>query len=379
MAKHIYVHIPFCIRKCDYCDFYSVSQCEKKISSYFDALMREIEITQVVDDTNDDDIDTVYFGGGTPSVPDSRLICDCLVKIIDKFDIKTNAEITIECNPASVNRQKFGDYKRAGFNRVSIGIQSLYDETLKTLGRLHNRERAIEAIREAKEVGFTNISADLMLGIPGQTLDEVIANAKLLVELGVTHVSMYSLIIEEGTKFYDRYVDTLEDYMPQELERQMYHSLRSYLEENGITPYEISNCGVMSVHNTSYWKGYEYYAFGPASSGFIQNKRFTHMRDLDNYINVLLSDEPDLTRVIEIDEELTKEDKMHEYAMLMLRTSYGIVESEFIRRFGTKVLNVFSEEIENLLGKGLIIHQDGTYVLSSKGLDFANEVFREFV
>lgn len=380
MARHIYVHIPFCIRKCDYCDFYSVANNSDEIMSrYFDALEKEIELTKIVDDVNPDSIDTVYFGGGTPSVPDSKYICDVLKKIINKFDIKEDAEITIECNPASVTYEKFCDYKKAGFNRVSIGVQSLNDETLKTLGRLHSSSRAIEAIKEAFLAGFTNVSADLMLGIPGQSLDEVMDNARKLVDLSVNHVSMYSLIIEEGTKFYDRYSDSLESFVSQELERQMYHNLRDYLNSKGITPYEISNCGKMSIHNMSYWEGYEYYAFGPAASGYLEKKRFTHHSNVNKYIEEISENENFFEKILVIDEILGYQDMQGEYAMLMLRTSKGIVKSEFLERFGVSVTEVFADELGNLIDKDLIIDVGQAFVLTEKGLDFANEVFREFI
>ena len=204
MARHIYVHIPFCARKCDYCDFYSVAS-KDLMSDYFRALKTEIEKAQITEDVNPDNVDTIYFGGGTPSVPDASDICDILSLVKTKFVIGDDAEITIECNPASVTPAKFNLYKEAGFNRVSIGVQSLHDKTLKVLGRLHDRDRAIACIKEASEVGFKNISADLMLGIPGQEKEELFEDARTLLSLGVSHVSMYSLIIEEGTKFYDRY------------------------------------------------------------------------------------------------------------------------------------------------------------------------------
>lgn len=379
MARHIYVHIPFCKRKCDYCDFYSIS-CENQefFSSYFDALNKEIENTVVINDANDDNIDTVYFGGGTPSVPDSKFIVTTLKNIIKKFDISKEAEITIECNPASVTIEKYRDYLDAGFNRVSIGVQSLNDETLHTLGRLHDRRRAIEAIKEAISCGFKNVSADLMLGIPGQTLEEVLSNAKTLVDLGVNHVSMYSLIIEEGTKFFDRYEDNLESFIPQELERQMYHALRDYLKRNNITPYEISNCGKESIHNMSYWKGYEYYAFGPASSGYLNGIRFTHIPNVKKYIDVVTSS-GDINAVIEIDEQIDDNEKMTEYVMLMLRTSEGVSPERFYSRFGVELLSVFEKSINNLMNKELISFGKDSYSLTKKGLDFANEVFREFV
>ncbi len=369
MARHIYVHIPFCARKCSYCDFYSVAAPDK-INAFFDALRKEIENTKIIEDVNPDSTDTVYFGGGTPSVPDAGLICETLSLIKEHFSIKPDAEITIECNPASVTKEKFVSYKNAGFNRVSIGIQSLHDKTLKTLGRLHDRSRAIETIKEAKDAGFTNISCDLMIGIPGQTKEEILEDAKTLVDMGVSHVSMYSLIIEEGTPFYDRYKN-IEDFVDPDLERDMYHSLRDYLKISGLDPYEISNCGKTSVHNMSYWKGMEYYAFGPAASGYLNGIRFSHDRSVDEYI-------ADPMKVTE-DEILSLDEKAREYVMLMLRTSGGPDKKEFHDRFGKDIFEEYKEETDKLLSQGLITSDDDGFRLTKKGLDFANLAFEEFI
>ena len=369
MAKHIYVHVPFCARKCAYCDFYSVARPDL-IDSYFDALRKEIETCKIIEDTNPDNIDTIYFGGGTPSVPDAEPICSTLAQIKAKFCISSSAEITIECNPASVTYMKLVAYNEAGFNRVSIGIQSLHDKTLKTLGRLHDRERAIETVKEAVSAGFKNISCDLMIGIPGQTKEEILEDAKTLVDLGASHISMYSLIIEEGTPFYDRYKN-IEDYVDPDLERDMYHSLRDYLNDNGLRPYEISNCGRESIHNMSYWKGMEYYAFGPASSGYLNGVRFTHERSVERYIK-------SPSEVIE-DEIISDDEKMREYVMLMLRTSDGPSKEEFQNRFNKNMDVVFADEIGRLCDQGLILSDDKRIRLTHKGLDLANQAFEEFV
>ena len=369
MAKHIYVHIPFCARKCAYCDFYSIA-APSLIEPFFDALKKEIENTEIIPDTNPDQKDTVYFGGGTPSVPDAKYICYTLTLLKSKFNISSDAEISIECNPASVTKDKFTAYKNAGFNRVSLGIQSLHDSTLKTLGRLHDRSRAIEAVNEAKAAGFTNISCDLMVGIPGQTKEEVLKDADTLLDLGAEHISMYSLIIEEGTPFFARYKN-IEDFVDPDLERDMYHSLRDHLAQAGLTPYEISNCGRMSVHNMSYWKGMEYYAFGPAASGYLNGIRFSHDRNVDGYIN-------DPVKVVE-DEVLSRDGKAREYVMLMLRTSGGPDRKEYRERFGKDILEEYKGEIDKLSSQGLITSDEYGFRLTKKGLDYANIAFGEFI
>ena len=369
MAKHIYIHIPFCARKCSYCDFYSIED-HSHMTEYFDALRKEIAGANIVPDVNSDTIDTVYFGGGTPSVPDAHLLCDILKLVKSRFCIKDDAEITIECNPNSVNLSKLLMYREAGFNRVSIGIQSLHDNTLKVLGRLHDRERALGTIEEARMAGFDNISADLMIGVPTQTKEDVLEDAKVLVSRGVTHVSMYSLIIEEGTPFYDLYRH-IEDHVDPDLERDMYHSLRDYLNDIGLTPYEISNCGRPSIHNMSYWKGMEYYAFGPAASGFLNGIRFSHPRSVKEYI----------ADPFHIDEEerIDKNSSMKEYMMLMLRTTNGPSSEEFNLRYDADMFNVFEKEIRNLIDKDLIERDYNGIRLTRLGLDLANVAFEEFI
>lgn len=394
MARHIYFHIPFCAAKCPYCSFYSVTRFNP---AYKDAVLKELSIYKELinkgelPDNNSDEIDTVYFGGGTPSVPDSEMVCEFLTRAIDVFDIKDNAEITIEVNPFSFTLEKAKAYKTAGFNRVSIGIQSLDSEVLKTLGRLHDREQAIKAVSIAKEAGFTNISTDMIIGVPGQTLEKLIAEADELISLGAIHISMYSLTIEEGTPFYAKYKDTLEDYVSQEEERAMYHGLRDYLKSRNIIPYEISNCampGFASKHNNSYWEGREYIALGAGSHGYINGIRYGHDDNVEDYIKAVdscqVSDCNDLESmikrdIIEVEEELSFDDKMHEYAMLMLRTMSGIDREEFFTRFCLKVDDVFEDALKANKIKGFL-EDDGRYIrLTGSGLDFANSVFSDFI
>lgn len=369
MGKHIYIHIPFCERKCAYCDFYSIED-HHLLEQYFDALRKEIAGVTIVPDVNPDTRDTVYFGGGTPTVPDANLLCDILLLVRKRFCISKEAEITIECNPNSVNYSKFLKYREAGFNRVSIGVQSLHDKTLKILGRLHDRERALESIEEAKMAGYENISCDLMIGVPSQTKDDILEDANILIDRGVCHISMYSLMIEEGTPFYDRYRN-IEDFVDPDLERDMYHSLRDFLSANGLEPYEISNCGKMSEHNMSYWKGMEYYAFGAGSSGYLNGIRFSHPRSVKDYVK-------DPFHVDE-EEKVGISGKMNEYMMLMLRTSDGPSKEEFQKRFNKSMDDVFANEIKRLCDQELIVVDDKGIRLTRKGLDLANQAFEEFV
>lgn len=375
MSIHIYVHIPFCEAKCPYCSFYSVAGGDKIHKAYFDALIREIESTAHDAEADGEGPDTVYFGGGTPSVPDSSYITDTLKTIIDKFEIDPDkAEITIEANPHSLTPDKAKAYRDAGFNRISLGIQSLQDDILKTLGRLHDRKKALDAIVVARDAGFTNISGDLIIGVPGQSCEDVMADALKLIENNVTHISTYSLSIEEGTVFEKRYGDSFDDPDIEENERRMYHGLRDLLKCNGFEPYEISNSalkGYRSRHNGSYWRAVEYYGFGAGAHGYTAGIRYGHPDDVDYYIA-----DPTV-RIVE--EELDDKDKMTEYAMLMLRTSDGVTSEGFEKRFGSGIPDDIRERMDALVSRGLAERIDGGIRLSHKGLDLANEAFREML
>lgn len=374
MGRHIYVHIPFCEAKCPYCSFYSVADTSR-CGEYFDALIKEIREEDRICEDDPYEKDTVYFGGGTPSVPHERHIVRVLRELIEKYDIDpSEAEITIEVNPHSFTAAKAAAFRMAGFNRISMGIQSLHDDTLRTLGRLHDRKTALEALRIAKEAGFDNISGDLILGVPGQTYDDVIEDAGELIKAGVTHISSYSLSIEEGTVFERRYGDSLDDPDIQEEERRMYHGLRDFLKENGFIPYEISNSakeGRRSRHNDSYWRAVEYYGFGAGSHGYLQGQRYGHEDNVALYI-----EEPTYK---EVEEELSIEDKMAEYAMLILRTSDGLTEEGFMERFGRDIPEDIKERMRGLVAKGLCEEIRGGIRLNRHGLDYANEAFMEFL
>ena len=374
MGRHIYVHIPFCEAKCPYCSFYSVADTSL-CGEYFDALIKEIREETGVCEDDPFEKDTVYFGGGTPSVPHEMHIVAVLRELIEKYDIDTSeAEITIEVNPHSFTEVKAVAFRKAGFNRISMGIQSLHDDTLRTLGRLHDRKTALQALRIAKEAGFDNISGDLILGVPGQTYDDVIEDAGELIKAGVSHISSYSLSIEEGTVFERRYGDSLDDPDIQEEERHMYHGLRNFLKENGFEPYEISNsakAGRRSRHNDSYWRAAEYYGFGAGAHGYTEGRRYGHEDNVALYI-----EEPTCKKT---EEELSLEDKMTEYAMLILRTADGLTEEGFSKRFGRDIPEGIKEKMDSLVAKGLCEEIRGGIRLNRHGLDYANEAFMEFL
>ena len=400
MARHIYVHNPFCARKCPYCDFYSVtdSSC---MEEFYKAAIREAKlIGSVITDetgtntlTDIDGKDTVYFGGGTPSLPDSKLITALLKEIVNTFNIASDAEITIEANPSSVNERKLTEYLEAGFNRISIGVQSLDDDVLKTLGRLHDSKGAIEALKIINKAGFKNISADLITGVPGETLQGIKRDIDTFSQNGVKHISAYSLSLEEGTPFYVKYNKTIEELMPPDTEREMYHGTRGYLKSLGYEPYEISNSalpGYRSLHNSSYWNSCEYFAIGAGSYGFIGDIRYGHKNNVDAYIKAInsiteekygkfLAGKISESDSLYVEETLSRDDKMREVPFLRLRTTEGILLDEFHKVFGVEFEDVFGDIVESNIAKGLLERRQRTLRLTRSGLDFANAVMEDFL
>ena len=361
---HIYVHIPFCARKCPYCGFYSVEGVSNT-SPYLAALRKEIIFSGIVPSASyEGEVSTVYFGGGTPSYADAQGICATLTEILEKFGI-SDGEFTIEVNPNSFTADKGRMYREAGFNRISIGVQSLHDDVLKTLGRLHSSSEALAAIEAAKEAGFTNISCDLILGVPGETLEGLYEDADKLINAGAKHISMYSLMIEEGTPFEDLYGGKLDQFVDEDLERRMYHGLRDHFDSKGLHPYEISNCaykGFESRHNLAYWKGREYYAFGAGAHGYLDSVRFMHEENIEKYLLDPIH--------VEVEETLSERDKVKEKIMLALRTSEGVNKT---------LTQGFEELIDKNIKAGYLEVTGNGYRLSRKGLDFANLVFMDFI
>ena len=400
MARHIYVHNPFCARKCPYCDFYSVTDNSRE-EAFYKAAVKEVELlASVIDETTGtnpltdiDNRDTVYFGGGTPTVPDSRFITALLKTIREALNIAPDAEITIEANPSSVTQEKLTEYLQAGFNRISLGVQSLDDEVLKTLGRLHDSKGAVDALEKISGAGFTNISADLITGVPGETLEGIKSDIDTFKELGVKHISTYSLSIEEGTEFYRRYGRNIEDLVSPDLERSMYHGTREYLQKSGYETYEISNScmpGYRSIHNSSYWNSCEYFAIGAGAHGYLGDLRYGHRDDVRAYIEEMNTITPDMYKAflegnksglksLYAEEILGREDKMREVPFLRLRTTEGILLDEFRKAFGVEFDDVFEDAVNSNIAKGLLERKERTLRLTRSGLDLANVVIENFL
>lgn len=322
----IYVHIPFCESKCIYCDFASSVENEKIIEKYFDSLIEEINSCEYVGR-----VETIYFGGGTPSCVNPRYIQKILTCINQKFYVEKNAEITIECNPNSATFDKLKEYKTYGFNRISFGVQSLHDEMLKLIGRRHNSTQVFEALSNAQKAGFENISADLLIGLPDQKKSDLIEDAQKLINQKVKHISAYMLQIEENTVLFQK-IKKGEIILPsEEYCVEMYNALVDFLEKNGVNRYEISNfCrdGWFSRHNLNYWKLGQYLGFGLSAHSYFDGKRFANSRDMIDYLN----------RKGIFSEEITTQEHIEEMIMLGLRCREGVDISK-LKKLGYDIKN----------------------------------------
>ena len=372
--RGIYIHIPFCKKKCYYCDFISYASRECMVLDYISALKKEIMYTL----KKTDKIDTIYIGGGTPSVIECKYIKEILEEIYKIIGYDKNREVTIEINPGTVTQEKIKEYKKININRISIGLQSTNNKLLKDIGRIHTYEQFKETYELVKNENFENINVDLMLALPNQTLEDLEESLKDVIKLNPTHISVYSLILEEKTKMYEM-VNKKEVELPSEdLERQMYWKTKEMLEKAGFVHYEISNFakkGYESKHNSNCWNQQEYYGFGLAAHSYINNMRYSNTENLEEYIQFIKEEK--YNKVKSIHEIQTKKSKMKEYMMLKLRTIEGIEIKEYKKKFQENPLYIYKNEIEKLT-KNELVEVDGIK-LTNKGLDFANEVWQEFI
>ena len=372
----IYIHIPFCKKKCKYCDFISFSCYAEKENEYVDSLLKEIENYESIEK----EVSTIYIGGGTPSIIDSKNIIKILEKIRLKFNVKSDAEITIEINPGTITKEKLKDYKSAGINRLSIGLQSTNNDILNLIGRIHTYEEFEKNYNLAKEVGFTNINVDLMLALPNQSMDILIDSLLKVINLNPNHISLYSLILEEGTEL-EKMIESGEYKLcDEDLERKMYHKTKSVLEKNGYVHYEISNFakkGYESKHNISCWNQEEYIGFGLAAHSYYNKKRFSNIESIEEYISNINKGEYDKNIVVH--ESQDKPSEMREFMMIGLRKIDGVKISDFERKFRINPLFYFRFEISKLTDEDLIEVDLDFIKLTKKGLDLANLVFEEFV
>jgi len=374
----IYVHIPFCMSKCLYCDFNSFAKKDECIEPYIKFLIKEIEEYAKVN--KDILVKTIYIGGGTPSYIKEKYIKEIINTIKQNFEIIKDAEITIEVNPGTVNKRKMECYYKSGINRLSIGLQSSNDKLLKLIGRVHKFEDFLETVRIAQAVGFTNINADCMIGLPTQNIYDIEETLNVLINLRLTHISVYSLIIEPNTPI-EKKINSGELKLPdEEIERYMYWFAKRKLEENGYLHYEISNFAkplFRSKHNLDCWNQKEYKGFGISASSYENGVRYTNIEKIDTYIQNIENGDIKANSIIE--EKQDKEAMMKEYMLLGLRKITGVDINEFIKKFAISPLYKFNKEITKLLREGLIEVNEHSIRLSKKGLDLANIVWEEFV
>ena len=374
----IYIHIPFCKSKCYYCDFTSYTGKEDCIKNYVKCLNEEIKYNATIPMV----VRTIYIGGGTPSYIDEKYIKSILEMIYKNYKVINNPEITIEVNPGTCSLKKLKAYREMGINRLSIGLQSSNDELLKEIGRIHNFEEYVQTVKWAKKAGFENISTDIIIGLPNQTIYDVEDSINKVLELGVKHISVYSLIVEENTKMFNLINSKKLSLPDDEIERYMYWFSKRKLEDNGFIHYEISNFalpGYMSIHNMDCWSQKEYLGFGVAAASFMNNKRFSNTNSIDTYIENINNGK--FLKNRNIDEILNNDDLAKEYIILGLRKVMGFSILEFIRKFGTNPLFTYDKEFNELLKQNLleIDYNNYTVRLSKKGLDFANIVWEQFV
>jgi len=430
----LYIHIPFCVRKCHYCDFLSAPCDENTRQNYVEALCREI--TQRAEDFKDKKVDTIFFGGGTPSILSIEQITRIMSTVREKFQILPKAEISLEMNPGTVERKKLEVYKKLGINRLSIGLQSADNEELKVLGRIHTWESFLQTWEMVREAGFTNVNIDLMSALPGQTLESYENTLKKVLALKPEHISAYSLIIEEGTRFYEWYGKEEENYLegkwlkkegsfeerrlPDEVvDRQMYELTKKLLEEKGYKRYEISNYaleGYECKHNIGYWKRKEYLGLGLGAASLlykknekdfrigeenarsrtkekVKNIRCSNISDLETYLKKTqnmkeeslenMQKEKNKNRELWMQEyeEVSVTEQMEEFMFLGLRMMEGISSAEFEQQFGKSLQEVYGKQIQKLVQQELLEYweENGRYALTLKGIDVSNQVFVEFI
>lgn len=377
----LYIHIPFCKQKCYYCDFYSMAEKEEWIPRYIKSLINEIKQKKNEEEFNFlSVVKTIYIGGGTPSFIDSSYITEILKAIYENYEVIPNAEITIEVNPGTTNADKLEAYKKAGVNRLSIGLQATQNYLLKSIGRIHNYYDFVDTYHLAREVGFENINVDLMIGLPQQTISDVEGAVEEVISLDPEHISLYSLIVEENTKIQKGVQNGTMTLPSEDEERKMYWKAKEMLEQNGYKHYEISNfakIGYESRHNLDCWNQKEYIGFGAASHSYINSNRISNIDSIEEYIKNIEENTPSKNLVFH--EKQTLEDKQMEYMLLGLRKIEGISVQEFKLKFVANPIYVYHDKLEKLVKEDLIQIDGDNIKLTNKGLDFANLVWEEFV
>ena len=398
----IYIHIPFCVKKCDYCDFLSAPADLETKEKYVEALINEIKLNK--NKMSEYVVDTVFIGGGTPSLLEESQISKIMSVLKDNCNMSENPEITIECNPGTITERKLWEYKKSGINRISFGLQSANDQELKSIGRIHNYAGFLESYNLARKCGFDNINVDLMSALPGQTLKSYEETLNKVVRLEPEHISAYSLIVEENTLMYDRVkkaqikgINILPD---EESERKMYYLTNNILRSNGYRKYEISNyskLGKECKHNIGYWQRKEYLGFGIGAASLYKENRYNNISDINKYIEVLTNNIKEnsinnvgnssevenqvniLNSIVKNLQQLTERDRMEEIMFLGLRMMEGVSMEKFERYFGKPYMEVYGKVQKKMEDKRFLINDNGYVKLTEFGIDLSNYVMSEFL
>ncbi len=376
----LYIHIPFCAKKCGYCDFLSGPAAVSVQQRYVEQLIEEIACQSA--HYPGYQVPSVYLGGGTPSLLGAKDICQIMEQVKSVFELSDTPEVTIEANPGTVTMEKLKAWSEAGINRVSIGLQSADDKELKNLGRIHTYDEFLKTYQRVRQAGFDNVNIDLMSALPGQTLASWRSTLKKVARLKPEHISAYSLTIEEGTPFYQQYHGHPELLPGEDEEREMYYATKQILQDMGFRRYEISNyakSGCECRHNIGYWTGTEYLGLGLGSSSYIQGFRFHNEEDLGRYCRIRMKGEDADDRLHQDIIHLTDKEKMEEFMFLGLRMMDGVSGSEFLKRFGVNMWNVYGDVLGKLVENHLI-QADNPYIrLTDFGVDISNYVLSEFL
>lgn len=372
----LYVHIPFCVRKCLYCDFLSGPASREEREAYCHRLRNELTLWAEDERIRGRDVDTVFFGGGTPSLLEAEELSLIMETIRRSFSLTEEAEVSLECNPGTVSRKKLTAYRSLGVNRLSIGMQSMVEKELKALGRIHRAGEFTKTVRWAREAGFDNINADLMSAIPGQTIESYRHTLSEVLLFHLEHISSYSLILEEGTPFYEKYQG--EPPVDDKTDRMMYEMTEQMLSAGGYERYEISNYarpGRECRHNLKYWHRDEYVGAGLGAASFLTEQRLSNQRKMTAYATCLQKKQLPVAEV----EELTKQEAMAEFMYLGLRCMEGVSERKFAVQFGVSVSEIYGDVVDRYKELGLLARRGDRLMLTKRGIDVSNIVFADFL
>ena len=377
----LYIHIPFCVKKCAYCDFLSSPADEAVKKAYVKALELEIAFWgQKLENTT---VSTIFIGGGTPSLLSGEQMETLLQCVRRSFRVEKDAEITMEMNPGTVNDKNLIRYKKAGVNRISIGLQSAKNEELQKLGRIHTFQEFLDTYKAVRACGFENVNVDLISAIPGQTRESFEESLHIVARLEPEHISAYSLIVEEGTPFYEKYGDGKpkeRDLPSEEEERAMYKRTKEILEKYGYERYEISNYakdGFACRHNIGYWERKEYIGVGIGAASFLGKERFSNIRKIDQYL--AYAKERSFEKMVSEREILDMSQEMEEFMFLGLRMMDGISRERFAQTFGTQIEAVYQEVLLHLTEEGLLEKRAGRIYLTERGQDVSNYALAQFL